>query len=233
MNRLLVEQAAHRAGIELSVGMTEQVCEFIELLKETNDKINLTAITDDEAIATLHLEDSWRVSAHIPENATLIDIGTGAGFPGLALRIVRPDLDVTLVDATLKKVTFLQKVIDLLELDATTALHARAEDLGRDQDFRDCYDVAVARAVTALPVLSELCLPLVKRGGRLIAMKGSDDQTAQSKRAIRMLGGELEEVIRYELPGMDWPRSLVIISKKEMTAFRYPRRMVTIRNSPL
>ncbi|HZK29213.1 MAG TPA: RsmG family class I SAM-dependent methyltransferase, partial [Clostridia bacterium] len=132
-----------------------------------------------------------------------------------------------------KKVAFLQNVIGILRLDKATALHARAEELGRDSRFRDQFDIAVARAVTALPVLSELCLPLVKPGGRFIAMKGQDDETTQSDQAIHLLGGKLEEVFNYDLPGMDAVRSLVIVNKTKGTPSRYPRRMVNIRKSPL
>lgn len=233
MNRSLIEEAAQRAGIVLTADMLDQVILYADLLKEANRKINLTSITGDEAMATLHFEDSWQLAAHIPQGARLIDVGTGAGFPGMALAIVRPDLQVALLDATLKKVKFLREVTSALQLDRVTAVQGRAEDLGHDGSFRDQFDLALARALTSLPALVELCLPFVKRAGCLIAMKGEEDETQAASRAIRLLKGSLDRLIPYSLPGTDKPRTLVLIRKTGPTPSSYPRRMAAIKKTPL
>lgn len=233
MDKALLELAAQRAGVELTAAMLEQTARYVDLLREANRKMNLTSIIDDEPVARLHFEDSWRVAAYIPQGARLIDVGTGAGFPGMALALIRPDLQVTLLDATLKKVKFLQDVIDRLELDQVTVVQGRAEELGRTGSFRDQFDLALARALTALSVLVELCLPFVKSGGCLIAMKGEEDETKEAAQAIRLLKGCLDRVIPYSLPGTDKPRSLVLIKKTGPTPSSYPRRMAVIKKTPL
>lgn len=151
----------------------------------------------------------------------------------MALKIIRPDLEVTLLDATGKKVVFLQDTIRLLDLHGVSALQGRAEELGRNPLYRERFDQVIARAVSALPELSELCLPLVKKGGSFIAMKGQDDEVKSAVRAISLLGAVHEKTIRYELLGMDAPRSLVMIKKRTASPRRFPRRMATIRQSPL
>lgn len=233
MNRELLGEAARRAGIDLSADSLDQALLYAKLLKEASQKVNLTSITDDEEIASLHFEDSWQLSALLPRGARLIDVGTGAGFPGLALAIARPDLQVTLVDATLKKIKFLTEVSARLALRGVMPIHGRAEELGRLDDYRERFDVAVARAVTQLPVLAELCLPFVKIGGRLIAMKGEDSEMTAAVRALALLGGTPGPLLRYRLPSMEKPRSLVIIEKTSPTPRTYPRRMATIRQKPL
>ncbi len=233
MDKHVVLQALERAGIEASPETVRKTMLFVEHLKAINETINLTAIVNDEEIGTRHLQDSWMVSPLIPAHSMLIDIGSGAGFPGLALKIVRPDLNVTLLDSVRKKTDFLESAIELLGLSHACAIHGRAEELGRDRLYRDRFDVAVARAVTALPALLELSLPLVKPGGLFIAMKGRDDETAESKRALEALKGRLEQVIRYELPDTEHERSLVIVKKLLPTPSRYPRRMASIKKNPL
>ena len=210
----------------------EQTAHYIQLLKMANQKMK-DLLTEDAAIASLHFEDSWQLSACIPKNARVIDIGTGAGFPGMALALVRPDLQVTLVDATLKKIKFLKDVIEQLRLDQVTAVQGRAEELGRLPAFREQFDLAVARAVTTLPILLELCLPFVKSGGKLIAMKGEDDEKESAKRAMALLGGTPDPLVTYRLPGLNRPRSLVLIRKTGPTPPSFPRRMAVIRKRPL
>ncbi len=233
MDRILLGEAAQRAGLVLTAAMLDQAVRYTQLLKEANRTMNLTSITEDQAVAILHFEDSWQPAAHIPQGAHLIDVGTGAGFPGMALGIIRPDLQVTLLDATLKKVKFLQQVIDALQLDQVRAVQGRAEELGRTGAYREQFDLALARALTALPALVELCLPFVKPGGYLIAMKGGEDETKEASRAIRLLHGSLDRVIPYSLPGIDRPRSLVMIRKTGPTPPSYPRRMAVIKKTPL
>ena len=233
MDQQLIEVAGQRAGLDLDSASLEAVAFFIERLKEANRHINLTAITDDEAIASLHLEDSWHLSSHIPPGSRLVDVGTGAGFPGLALRLVRPDLEVTLLDSTRKKVNFLKETIQALGLDGVKALHGRAEEMGRDALHRDHYDLALARAVSSLPVLAELCLPLVKKGGLFIAMKGEADESQEASKAIHSLKGEVEDQVLYHVPGLGRACSLTFIRKMAATPGRFPRRMAQIRKSPL
>lgn len=233
MDEGIIVKALERADIAASPEVVRRTVLFVEHLKKGNEKINLTAITDDESIGTRHLQDSWMLCSYIPKGSTLIDVGSGAGFPGLVLKIVRPDLDVTLLDSVRKKTDFLDNAVELLDLDQIRAIHGRAEELGRDRLYRDRFDVAVARAVTALPTLLELSLPLVRPGGLFIAMKGRDDETAASKRALEELRGRIEKVVRYELPDTDHARSLVIVKKLFPTPLRYPRRMATIKKSPL
>ncbi len=233
MDEGIIVKALERADIAASPEVVRRTALFVEHLKKVNEKINLTAITDDESIGTRHLQDSWMLCPYIPKGSTLIDVGSGAGFPGLALKIIRPDLVVTLLDSVRKKTDFLDNAVELLDLDQIRAIHGRAEELGRDRLYRDRFDVAVARAVTALPTLLELSLPLVRPGGLLIAMKGRDDETAASKRALEELRGRIEKVVRYELPDTDHARSLVIVKKLFPTPLRYPRRMATIKKSPL
>ncbi len=229
----IIVKALERADIAASPEVVRRTALFVEHLKKVNEKINLTAITDDESIGTRHLPDSWMLCPYIPKGSTLIDVGSGAGFPGLALKIIRPDLVVTLLDSVRKKTDFLDNAVELLDLDQVRAIHGRAEELGRDRLYRDRFDVAVARAVTALPTLLELSLPLVRPGGLFIAMKGRDDETAASKRALEELRGRIEKVVRYELPDTDHARSLVIVKKLFPTPLRYPRRMAAIKKSSL
>ncbi len=229
----LIEEAASRAGVMLTASMAEKTAAFCSYVKEANEKINLTSITEDEAMASLHLEDSWHAVRHIPVNARLIDIGTGAGFPGMALALVRTDLELVLLDATRKKVEFLTESIGKLGLSHVRAVWGRAEELAWDPRYRDRFDLAIARAVTALPELAELSLPFVRKGGLFIAMKGSDSEAGQASAAILKLKGQLEGVDTYELSGLDHPRSLVLVRKLEKTPRAYPRRMAAIRKSPL
>lgn len=233
MDRALIQSAAAGAGIELSDEMIRTLDCFIEELKDANQKLNLTAITEDEAIASRHLEDSWHAVPLIPPKASLMDIGTGAGFPGLVLAMVRPDLDVTLLDATRKKVDFLNGIIDNLGLEKVRAVWGRAEELAHDPSLRDSFDVATARVLTALPQLVELSLPFVRPGGSLIAMKGEENETKIASRAIRLMQGSLDSVIPYSLPGRDKPRTLVVIRKIGPTPPSYPRRMAVIKKTPL
>ncbi|NMA00541.1 MAG: 16S rRNA (guanine(527)-N(7))-methyltransferase RsmG [Clostridiaceae bacterium] len=280
MDVSLIEKAAKRAGISLTSDLVQKTACFIDVLLEANQSVNLTAITEPTDIATRHLQDSWIPARFIAEGAAVIDVGTGAGFPGIPLRIARPDLNMTLLDASAKRVHFLERVIqkifaeellslqenmmkqgDLDDIDFSVAasshlstcsqisaetshpsfisspiprvIHGRAEELGRDPDHREKYDVAIARAVTALPVLAEYCLPFVQLGGLFIAMKGLDDETEEAERAIHLLGGVVEEVYRYKLPEIEASFSLVIVRKKTATSLRYPRRMAAIKRRPL
>ena len=186
---------------------------YAQRLVAWNEKMNLTGITDPDGILEKHFIDSIEPLrfVEIPRNARVIDVGTGAGFPGLPLLIARPDLDLTLADSL---------------------VHARAEILGKDPDYREQYDIATARAVAPLPVLCEYCLPFVKVGGAFLALKGAEDEVAAAKCAMATLGGELEQNVSYKLPSGD-SRHLVVVRKISQTPTKYPRKPKKIDTKPL
>ena len=207
---------------------------FGRLLLEKNQVMNLTAITDPDQVAALHFLDSLAVwQAGELEGASLIDVGTGAGFPGLPLRIAHPDLRVTLLDSLGKRVTFLEEVCAALGLSDVACVHGRAEEFAAGR--RECFDAAVSRAVADLRILSELCLPLVRVGGRFIAMKSTDceGELTAAGGAVRTLGGRVERLLDYDIPGAGVRHRLVIIRKERPTPAKYPRRFAQIKKQPL
>ena len=191
-------------------------------LIEYNKKINLTAITEKEDVFIKHFYDSCLSQNYIPNNASVVDIGTGAGFPGLPLKIIRPDIELHLVDSLNKRIVFLDSLKEKLNLNYFTT-HARAEDFC--VNYRESFDVCVSRAVAKLNTLAEYCLPLVKLGGVFIAYKGSniEQEVEESKKAINLLGGQIEEIRNIILPDNKGERNLIIIKKKEKTSLKYPR----------
>ena len=208
---------------------------YADFLTLYNQKVNLTAITDPEGILIKHFEDSLRLLPYLPQEKeiTLADVGTGAGFPGVVLLIARPELHLTLIEATEKKLRFLQELLAQLALSAELH-HGRAEEAGRDRAFRERFDVVTARAVAPLPSLAEYCLPLVKTGGRFLAMKSAQgaQELAQSRRAIALLGGEIAGEAEYALSNGD-PRRLIVVKKISQTSPKYPRPTPMIRKNPL
>ena len=205
---------------------------FSSLLVEKNKVMNLTGITEPREVATLHLLDSLSLLPLAEMSGKrIIDVGTGAGFPGVPLKIVLPESHVTLLDSLNKRVDFLQESCDHLHLTGVDCVHARAEEFGH----REEYDYAVSRAVAALPVLCELCLPLVKVGGEFLAMKSShtEDEINQAKAAIALLGGRIKEVVDYTIPTTDIVHRVVRIEKIAPTAKKYPRRFAQIKKQPL
>ena len=211
-----------------------QLIEFSRLLLEKNQVMNLTAITEPREVATLHLLDSLAVAAAGElTKKKVIDVGTGAGFPGVPLAIALPNASLTLLDSLGKRVTFLEETCRTLGLQNVTCVHARAEEFAAAH--RESYDVAVSRAVAALPVLCELCLPLVKVGGVFLAMKSSHSQeeTEQAAKAISLLGGKLEDVTDYSIPTTDVTHRLLVIRKLSPTPKKYPRRFAQIKKQPL
>ena len=207
---------------------------FGRLLLEKNQVMNLTAITDPDQVAALHFLDSLAVwQAGELEGASLIDVGTGAGFPGLPLRIAHPDLRVTLLDSLGKRVTFLEEVCAALGLSDVACVHGRAEEFAAGR--RERFDAAVSRAVADLRILSELCLPLVRVGGRFIAMKSTDceGELTAAGGAVRTLGGRVERLLDYDIPGAGVRHRLVIIRKERPTPAKYPRRFAQIKKQPL
>ena len=210
--------------------MEEKFEKYYNLLIEWNQKFNLTSITEKEKVELLHFKDSVLPHDLIKNNSTVIDIGSGAGFPGIPLKIVREDLDITLVDSLLKRVGFLEEVIKTLELDGIRAIHKRAEDLDKKQKF----DVATARAVAPLNVLCEYCLPFVKKGGFMLAYKSEDveQELKGAEKAIKILGGEVEKVEKRSLCD-DIIRSFILIKKINDTPANYPRGGNKPRIKPL
>lgn len=206
---------------------------YAEELVQWNKKMNLTAITQPDEIAIKHFIDCLMLLEHaeLRENARVIDVGTGAGFPAMVLKIARNDLDFTLVDALNKRLVFLQEVLQKTGLDAQL-VHARAEDLGKEPEYREAFDYSVARAVAPMNVLCEYCLPFVKVGGELVALKGSNDDVTPAMAAIEELGGELKANVSYKLPNGD-SRSIVIIKKISHTPTKYPRKTKKITSCPL
>lgn len=195
---------------------------YAELLVEYNKVMNLTGITDPLGISEKHFLDSLLTFklADIPENSAVIDVGTGAGFPGVPMKLYRSDLDVTLLDSLSKRINFLEAVSR--ETLPMTCIHARAEEGGRKNELRERFNIAIARAVAAFPVLAEYCMPYVKVGGRFIAMKGPNEDISQGENAVKILGGEISDIINYELPSGD-KRVMVIVKKISPTPTKYPR----------
>ena len=207
---------------------------FSELLVEKNKVMNLTAITEPADIATLHFLDC---ASLLPlaewKGKTVVDVGTGAGFPGMPLRILEPSIRLTLLDSLNKRIDFLQDVCEDLELTDVACVHGRAEEFAAHR--RESFDIAVSRAVANLQMLSELCLPLVKVGGSFLAMKSvdSDQELEAAKKAISLLGGEISRVKDYAIPGTDVRHRLILIKKIKETPKKYPRAFAKIKKNPL
>lgn len=206
---------------------------YAELLVERNKKMNLTAITDAYGVTVKHFLDSVLPLKFldITQNSSLIDVGTGAGFPGLPIKIMRPDIMLTLLDSLNKRVNFLSEVCKALSLDVH-CVHARAEELGKSEIYRGQYDFAAARAVAAMPVLAEYCLPYVKTGGTFAALKGRSENYKDSENAVKILGGEISGVTEYALPDGDG-RVLICVRKIKETPPKYPRNSGQISKKPL
>ncbi len=224
-------------GISLSEEQIRQYIRYYELLIEWNKKVNLTAITEYEDVMKKHFIDSLalvKVFA-MTEEAAVIDVGSGAGFPGLALKIAFPFLQVTLLDSLNKRIRFLDTVIEELALEGAVTVHGRAEDLSRQDGFRDSYDLCVSRAVANLSTLSEYCLPFVKRGGKFIAYKSgqTEEEARAAEKAIVLLGGRAEERIEFVLPNSEISRSLYVIGKTGKTPERFPRKAGLPGSNPL
>jgi len=204
---------------------------YFDLLIEWNEKINLTAITQFDEVTVKHFEDSLSGADLVPQNASLCDVGTGAGFPGIPLKIARPDVSLTLMDSLNKRINFLQTVSDALQLDAK-CIHIRAEDAGQGA-YRESFDVVTARAVAKLNTLCEYCLPLVKVGGRFLAYKALvEEELAESQNALKILGGKVESVHNFNLSNGD-TRCILVIKKIAPTPKKYPRGKGKERSMPL
>lgn len=221
-------------ALGLDTGLIPALEKFSGLLLEKNQVMNLTAITEPKDVAALHLLDSLSLVPLLgPGAGSVVDVGTGAGFPGMPLALALPGCQVTLLDSLGKRVAFLEEAAETLGLGNVTCIHARAEEFAGEK--RESFDWAVSRAVAALPVLCELCLPLVKVGGRFAAMKsvGTDEEIAAAGSAIAKLGGRLEQVTDYTIPTTQVVHRLVVVEKVSPTPKKYPRRFAQIKKQPL
>lgn len=231
----LLSKALAPFQITLSKEQTEKLDSYAQLLVNYNEKVNLTAITDPDGIVMKHFADSLALLAFydIPQNALVADVGTGAGFPGVALMIARPDLRVRLFDSTKKKLLFIDSVVQELALNGET-VHLRAEEAGHDRRYRAAFDLVTARAVADLRVLAELCVPLVKQGGMFLSMKGdlTDEELTAGKAAIQALGAQVDGKETYNLLSGD-KRTLILSKKISQTSTKYPRAFSQISKKPL
>lgn len=219
--------------LTLTEEQKKKLVTYADILKEWNAKINLTAITDDDGICEKHFLDSLLPLKYfeLTKNAKVIDVGTGAGFPGIPIKIYRDDVELTLLDSLNKRINFLTEVCKAIGISAD-CIHARAEDGAKRDELREQFDIATARAVANLPVLCEYCLPYVKVGGYFVALKGPNEEVDEGKKAISILGGKIQSVNDYELPCGD-KRRLIIIKKISHTPTKYPRNSGQIAKSPL
>ena len=230
-------KAAAEYGISFSATQMEQYNRYFELLVEWNEKINLTAITEPKEVAIKHMIDS--ITAYdenlFKDGTTVIDVGTGAGFPGLPLKIFCPEIKLTLMDSLNKRIKFLQTVVEELGLKDVECVHARAEEGARNKKYRESFDIAVSRAVARLPILCEYCLPFVKKGGHFIALKGMqyNDEADEATKAIKVMGGSKTEIRPVKLPELDDKRAVITITKTMPTPKAYPRKAGTPTKNPI
>lgn len=231
----LLKDKAEMFHVKLDEQALERFDTYGKLLVEWNEKINLTAITDPEGITIKHFLDSLTILGYvdIPEGAKVIDVGTGAGFPGLAMLIARPDLDVTLMDSTKKRLMVIENILETIDLKANV-VHARAEEAGKNKMFREKYDFSTARAVTNLRDLAEYCLPFVKVGGSFIPMKSAkaQEEIAEGKKAIHLLGGQIIKQDTFELLDCG-ERTIINVKKISSTPAKYPRASAKIAKNPI
>ncbi len=235
LNKL--QDGLEKLDISLSDLQVKQLLTFYEVLKEKNKVLNLTAITDFDEVVDKHFIDSLSLIKMVDLTQTLkiLDLGTGAGFPGIPLKIAFPQLEIVLMDSLNKRVLFLQDVITQLKLHNISALHGRAEEIARKSAYREKFDICVSRAVANLSSLSEYCIPFVRQGGMFISYKSGEieEEVLQAKRAVHLLGGKIGEVEKFQLPGTDIWRSFVKIEKINKTSKTYPRKAGTPTREPL
>ena len=219
-----------KLNINLSQDQFDMFNSYEKLLLDWNEKVNLTAITNDEEIWLKHFIDSCTINKYIADNASMIDVGTGAGFPSLPNKIIQSNIKLTLLDSLNKRINILKNICEQLTIN-----NGRAEDFGQDSNFREKFDIATARAVANLSVLSEYCLPFVKVGGLFICMKAgnSDDEIENAKAAIKILGGLIKSIEKLTLPDSDNERTIIIIEKVKSTPVEFPRKSNLISKKPL
>ena len=233
----LMKAAANDVNLELTETQYEQFIKYMRLVQEWNEKINLTAITEDEEFIKKHFIDCMKAfkSDAIRNAKTIIDVGTGAGFPGMPIAILHPNAHITLLDSLNKRINFLNIVVRELGLKNVTTIHSRAEDGARKPELREKFDIATSRAVANMAVLSELCMPYVKKGGYFVALKGPsiDEELENGSNAIKILGGELKEIIEVSIEETDLKHNIVEVKKVKECPKTYPRKAGTVNKKPL
>ena len=231
----LMKENLKELNIDLTDLQLEQFYNYMSILIEWNKFMNLTGITDPEEVITKHFIDSLTVLDKIDKNASIIDVGTGAGFPGIPVKIAFPETKVVLLDSLNKRIKFLNEVIEKLELKDIEIIHGRAEECGRNKSCREKYDIAIARAVAPLNVLLEYLMPFVKVNGKCLCMKGSssEEEIKNSKNAVKVLGGEIIKTEEFYIPNTDIKRRIVQVNKIKETSNKYPRKAGTPSKEPL
>ncbi|WP_317855057.1 16S rRNA (guanine(527)-N(7))-methyltransferase RsmG [Chakrabartyella piscis] len=236
-NKQLLMDCANQMHVNLTEEMADQFMAYSDLLLDWNEKMNLTAITDPREVVLKHFADCLSLVPYLEldENSSIIDVGTGAGFPGVPVKIACPDVEITLLDALQKRLTFLEEVTDSLALSGVNFVHSRAEDGGQNPEFREQFSHCVSRAVANMSVLAEYCLPYVQVGGYFVALKGPDvsRELEESKVALEILGGVVKEIIDIQIPYTELAHNLVIIEKIKETPKQYPRKSKKISQKPL
>lgn len=233
----ILEEGCKELGITLDEIQKKQFTDFYEYLVEKNKVMNLTGITEFQEVLIKHFLDSLTCvkAVDMSRIKRIMDIGTGAGFPGVPLKIAFPHLEACLLDSLKKRVNFLEETFQLLKLENITAIHGRAEEYAKNKQYRETYDLCVSRAVSNLATLSEYCLPYVKTGGYFISYKSGtvQEEVEQAQKAVKILGGKIQDVVYFQLPDSEIQRSLVVIEKIKATPGRYPRKAGTPLKEPL
>lgn len=233
----ILREGAQEYGIVLTERQEEQFIRYYELLIQWNKVMNLTGITEFDQVLLKHFADSLSIAGTVDMKKinTCIDVGTGAGFPGIPIKIAFPHIKVTLLDSLNKRVKFLNKVVEELDLKDVVTLHGRAEDYAKKEEYREQFDLCASRAVANLSTLSEYCLPFIKKGGCFVSYKSadSDEEIKMSEKALDILGGKIEKIDKFTLPGSDMGRALVMIEKVKNTPRKYPRKAGVPSKEPL
>lgn len=231
------QNGCRELNIELSDRQYQQFITYYEMLTEKNKVMNLTAITEYEEVIEKHFLDSLSLvkGMNMEKNAYILDLGTGAGFPGIPLKIAFPHLNIVLMDSLNKRIQFLKEVISELHFENIEAVHGRAEEMARNKEYREAFDLCVSRAVANLASLSEYCIPFVKPGGYFISYKSGDveEEVNQSKKAIKVLGGRINDIMKFQLPNTDMSRSFIVVEKIKPTPKAYPRKAGTPSKNPI
>lgn len=228
------KELASKLNITLSDAEVDKFFLYKKILKEWNEKINLTSIVDDNEILIKHFIDSLTIEKYVPKNAKVIDVGTGAGFPGIPLKIVRPDIELVLLDSLNKRINFLNEVIEKCGLKNVRTIHGRAEDYAKDAGYREKFDISTARAVANIPTLLEYCTPFLKIDGRFICMKADAEQEIkEASNAMKILNVQKEIVDKFTLPEIDAERTIIVYKKINNTPKQYPRKAGMPAKEPL
>lgn len=229
-----LKNKASKINVNLNKEQLEKCNLYMNLLLEWNEKMNLTAITDPKDIILKHFIDSFTIEKYIKNEKKVIDVGTGAGFPGIPISILQKDIDITLLDSLNKRIMFLEDVIQKLQLNKVQAVHARAEEFAKNKLEREQYDISTSRAVAPLNILLEYLLPLIKVGGKCVCMKGSNiEEIKKANNALKLLGGEIEKIEKINLPESDIIHHIIIIKKIKNTPQKYPRKSGIPNKQPI